>query len=66
MKVRILVEQEARRDDPERAGLPSGAEVDLPAAWARDLLARGDAEPIAQKPSERAETRPRRNTKETR
>jgi hypothetical protein len=58
MKVRILREQEYHHSQPDRKPLASGAEVDLPQAWAKELLQRGEAEPVAQKRASGAEKRP--------
>lgn len=57
MKVRVLTEQRA---DPEldREHLASGQVYDLPNAWARELLVREDAEPVAEKRAAKAEKRP--------
>lgn len=54
MKLRILIEQQARDDSPYRA---SGEEVDVPAAEAEQLLGRGDAEAIGKTPAKRADKR---------
>lgn len=48
MRVRIIGQHPEYR---------SGQEVDLPNPKALDLLRSGQAEPVAVKPSERAETR---------
>lgn len=57
MRVRVLIEQSARRDNPDRHYLASGEEYDLDQKWAKELLDRGDAEPVAVKRSARAEKR---------
>lgn len=58
MKVRVLAEQQPHHSQPDRHHIASGDEVDLPNDWAKELVQRGEAEPIAQKPSSRAEKRP--------
>lgn len=55
MKIRVLIEQLARGD---RRYLASGEEVDIDQEWARELLARGDAEPVAETRAQKAEKRP--------
>lgn len=57
MKIRVLTEQQARRENPDRGYLASGSEVDIDAGWAKELLSRGEAEPIAGKASSAAEKR---------
>ncbi len=58
MKVLVLIEQRFNGANPDRRPLASGEVADLDAAWAKELLGRGDAEPVASKPSERTEKRP--------
>lgn len=66
VRVRILKEQESHTSQPNRYYIPSGAETDLPKDWAKELLDRGEAEPIAQKGVERMEKRPAQSQVETR
>ena len=66
VRVRVLTEQTRHHSQPDRYAIPSGSEVDLPKDWAKDLLTRGEAEPIAQKGVERAEKRPARSRSEKR
>ncbi len=66
MRVRVLLEQQVHSSTPDRRYLPSGEEVDLPSDWAKELLNRGEAEPVAQKSAARAEKRPSRTRTEKR
>lgn len=65
MKVRVLVEQRIHLG-LERPRLASGEIVDIDATWAKELLDRGDAEPVAVKPAKRAESRESKATRESR
>jgi hypothetical protein len=58
MKIFVLIEQRFNGSTPDRQPLASGEVYDLDAAWAKELLARGDAEPVATKSADRAEKRP--------
>jgi len=66
MKIRILTEQDVHSSQPERQYLASGSEVELPNDWARELLNRGEAEPVVEKASDSAEKRPASSDAETR
>lgn len=57
MKVRILTERHPHHSQPDREYIASGTEIDLPVQHAKELLQRGDAEPIAQKRVAKAERR---------
>ena len=59
MKIRILVDDDGRR-------MAKGAEADVPTDVARALLTAGDAEPVAQLPTERNEKRPHGPSHESR
>lgn len=63
MKVRILIEQGQSYQDNY---LASGEVVDLPNERAKELLDRGDAEPVAEKRAAKAEKRPARRSAEKR
>lgn len=65
MKVRILIEQRAHLG-LERKALASGEAYDLDKEWAKELLDRGDAEPVARKETRRAERRPSGQDRESR
>lgn len=65
MKIRVLIEQRAHAG-LERRRLNSGEVVEIDNDWAQELLSRGDAEPIAEKPAERAEKRPAAKRESTR
>ena len=67
MRVRVLVEQHAvTTPDGGRRYLPSGQETDLPQSWAKELLSRGEAEPVAVKPEDDAEKRPSQAQRDSR
>lgn len=54
MKVRVLIEQPAQG---ERGYLPSGGVAEVDVSWAKEMLSRGDAEPVAEKRMETTEKR---------